>query len=258
MTARKQGQHQPLYIVLVWSILFSIAPTIQGWKGCVDPENETKKARRGQKTTVCMSVGPANWNDENSAYARYSFKPVTDDYSRFTIPNSYQKFVKDKDVSGLDKLTGDLTVFSSSQTKVSPLRKYYDSQNKHIYPHLTAIIDVKDGKVTGIAWDEACMFCSDSQCKENTFDFITGANKTDILGPTTGCFLTEDDCDKIVQEGGTECDLTLYTVWTGTDEKKNVLASSKFRFSAFTGKQVKDQFRDQLDKFKDIDFPWNR
>jgi len=204
-----------------------------------------------------MGVGPPIWAAEDSAYTRYSFKPVADDYSRFTIPSSYKKLVQNKDVAGLDSLTGDITAFSSSQSKVSPLRKYYDSEKNYIFPHLTAVIDVKDGVVQGIAWDKACTFCSETYCKENTYDFITGEIKTDIEGPTTGCYLTTNECDDIVKEGGTECDLTLYTVWTGTDEKGKVLASSKFRFSAFTGKQALDQFRDGLDTFKNIDFPWN-
>lgn len=262
MTVRQQS-YQQLRILLVWSILFTLSPPIQGvedssWNGCVDFENPTKLVRRGQKTTICMSVGPPKWAVEDSAYARYSFKPVTDDYSRFTIPSSYKKLVQDKNVAGLSGLIDDITVFSSSQSKVSPLRKYYDSTNNRIFPHLTAIISVKDGIVQGIAWDKACMFCPDSFCEENTYDFTTGNVKTDINGPTTGCYFPQNECDKIAQQGGTECDLTLYTVWTGTDEKGKVLASSKFRFSAFTGKQVLDQVRDGLDVFKNIEFDfWN-
>ena len=110
-------------------------------------------------------------------------------------------------------------------------------------------------------------FCSDSEKIESLMNGlakywlyhfkVSQCIKTDIDGPTTGCYLTESECDSIAQEGGTECDLTLYTVWTGTDENGKVLASSKFRFSAFTGKQVMDQFRDGLDAFNNINFPWN-
>lgn len=257
MAARKQG-HRQLSCMLLLSILFAISPTVQG--DCVDPENPNKKVRRGEKTTICMGVGPPKWesddSNQTSSYVRYSFKPEADEYSRFTIPDSYTKFVKDKSVvTGLDN---DITVFSSSAAGVSQLRKYYDSEKKHIFPHLSAIIDVKDGEVKGIAWDKACMFCSDSECEENTYSFTTGTIKTNIDEPTAGCFLEEAYCDKIVTEGGTECDLTLYVVWEGTDEKDNVLASSKFRFSSFTGKQVMTQFRDQLDKLNNIDFPWKR
>merc|ERR1719330_1211449 len=90
MMTSRQSIHQ-LYILIVWSILSTLSSTVQGedtgWKGCVDPENPTKLVRRGQKTTICMGVGPPIWGSEDSAYARYSFKPVTDDYSRFTIPS---------------------------------------------------------------------------------------------------------------------------------------------------------------------------
>jgi hypothetical protein len=39
----------------------------------------------------------------------------------------------------------DKHIFVASQTAVSFLRKYYDATLEHIFPHLTAIIDVEDG-----------------------------------------------------------------------------------------------------------------
>ena len=39
----------------------------------------------------------------------------------------------------------DKHIFVASQTAVSFLRKYYDATLDHIFPHLTAIIDVEDG-----------------------------------------------------------------------------------------------------------------
>jgi len=38
----------------------------------------------------------------------------------------------------------DISIFAASQKSLSFLRKYYDS-NYGIFPHLTAIIDVRDG-----------------------------------------------------------------------------------------------------------------
>ena len=39
----------------------------------------------------------------------------------------------------------NVTVFTSSQNSISFLRTLYDRANGHVYPHLTAIIDVDNG-----------------------------------------------------------------------------------------------------------------
>lgn len=192
-----------------------------------------------------------DWTDAGK-YGRYSFKPEADKFSKFTVPKSFKGLVQDSSV--MSSLTGSINVFSSSQTHVSDgLRQYYDASAEHIYPHLTAIIDVKDGNVKGITWDKACMFCRDSLCKENTYEF-NGELRRNSDAPTKGCYLTRKQCDDIHENGGTECDLTLHTVWTGTDEGGKVLSSAKFRFSAFTGNQVINKFHDGLDLISGIDF----
>lgn len=245
-----RGQQHLLSLLLICSILFSTTSVVRGdvssnsgWIGCVDPENPTKKVRRGQRTTVCLGVGPDGDYAGAATYQRYSFKPITDEFSRFTIPNSYTRLVQTRDVD--DGLSGNITVHTQSQSSLSFLRRYYDDQTGRVFPHLTAIIDVTDGVVKGIAWDKACQFCANNRCLENTYDFSGDLRHLDE--PTTGCFLEKKECDKIAAGGGKECDLTLYVVWTGTDENKKVLSSSKFRLSAFSGKQVKSFFRDGLE-----------
>ena len=104
-----------------------------------------------------------------------------------------------------------------------------------------------------MAWDDGCVFCSDERCDQNTYSF-NGEMYTK-LPPTKTCYLEKSECDNIINQGGTECDLTLHVVWTGTDKEGKVLTSSSKRFSAFEPKQIKDQFRDALNKLTlDLDF----
>ena len=148
-------------------------------------------------------------------------------------------------------LIGNITVFTASQASVSYLRLFYDSTQNYIYPHLTAIIDVTSGVVNGITWDDACVFCSASKCRENTFNFYGNAtfqNSTSGVGPTKGCYFTKAECDDLLAKNGTACDLTLYVTWTGTDSMNKALFSSTSRFSAFTLKSVQEQFLDGLKK----------
>lgn len=240
--------------VLVWIALPHLAQCDDSaWGGCVDPANPGKLVRRDSATTVCLTLGPdGNWAD-GVEYVRFSFKPEADKYSRFTIPNSYQNLVQSTSIYPSLSAT-NITVHAASQTSLSFLRTYYQRDLDYVFPHLTAIVDVKDGIVQGIAWDKACMFCNDERCLENTLDFSGQPRQLDE--PTDGCYLTKSECDTIHENGGTECDLTLYVVWTGSDVNGNTLSSSKFRFSAFRGKQIMDTFRDGLSNIEFPSLPW--
>jgi hypothetical protein len=116
---------------------------------------------------------------------------------------------------------------------------------------LTAIIDVSSGLVNGIVWDDACVFCKSNRCLENTYDFfgnMTMESTTPGVGPTKGCYFTTEECNDIIAKNGTECDLTLYVAWTGTDSLNKPLFSSSSRFSAFSQESVYNQLMGGLKK----------
>ena len=78
---------------------------------------------------------------------------------------------------------------------LSFLRRYYDSTSQRIYPFLTAIVDVEDGVVRGIAWDDACVFCEKSQCVANTYNFDGSlATSEQINQPVNGCYFSVPEC----------------------------------------------------------------
>lgn len=104
------------------------------------------------------------------------------------------------------------------------------------------MIDVQNGNVTGISWDDACAFCGPEECKLNTYDFAGNlATEADAGQKVGGCYLTEDECDQAVAEGRSDCDLLLYVVWTGTDSNGKDFKSSAYRFSAFPEKSWVDR-----------------
>jgi hypothetical protein len=99
-----------------------------------------------------------------------------------------------------------------------------------IFPYLTIIVDVVNGVVRGIAWDDACVFCEQSKCLPNTYNFDgTLASAEQASQPTDGCYFTKEACDGFQKTGNTVCDLNLHVVWTGTDIRGNVLMSSDSR-----------------------------
>ena len=119
--------------------------------------------------------------------------------------------------------------------------------NLMVYPHLTAIVDVKDGVVQGITWDDACVFCSGFKCDQVTYDYNGVLQDRDSAGqPTGGCGITYPECNAKHQNDGTDCDIVLYVVWTGSDVDGKALLSSAYRFSAFPAQEIADRLTQNL------------
>ena len=111
-------------------------------------------------------------------------------------------------------------------------------------------MNVRDGVINGIAWDDACLFCAKNQCLENTFDF-QGVKGTEgrFNQKTKACHLLEsqnseeNNCVPDPEDASKNlCDILVYFVWTGTDSKGLALQSSNSRFSAFPIQEIEDRF----------------
>ena len=127
-------------------------------------------------------------------------------------------------------------MFVERNTMTNPPRMF-------VYPFLTAIIDVDKGVVKGIAWDNACVFCSSNECSEISYNF-NGEMLTDIGEPTGGCGIRYETCLEALKDDPDHCDLTLYVVWTGTDADGKALESSLKRFSAFSARSLQNRLGD--------------
>ena len=116
---------------------------------------------------------------------------------------------------------------------------------------MTAIINVDKGIVTGITWDDACLFCTANRCEPNTFDFAGNlATQEEAKQPIGGCHVTPPECVSLTANGeGTGCDLLLYVVWTGTDSQGKDFLSSAYRFSAFPAQGWLDRISQNLPDF---------
>jgi len=111
---------------------------------------------------------------------------------------------------------------------------YYNATKKYVFPFLTAIIDVDVGKVKGITWDDASLFCGLDK-ESNTYDY-TGkvGNEDSFKQPVKGCYYKADECKE-------NCDLLLYVVWTGTDVYGRSFLSSSYRYSSFPPQEWGDR-----------------
>jgi hypothetical protein len=155
----------------------------------------------------------------------------------------------------------NLTLHVAVQDKLSFLKVYYDPGHDRVYPFLTAIVDVDKGKVTGIAWDDGCVFCGADQCVENMYNFDGQlASEIGVKAPNAGCHFKEEYCNKVqadqkVDENSSQsplCDIFIYVVWTGTDSSGKAFQSSSKRFSAFPPGRIQDRLLNSLPKFPDL------
>jgi len=195
------------------------------WNGCVDFGDSDSVVEKSKRTTICIIVSEeGNWA-KGVDYNRWLFQPIADEYSHFTIENSFKDLVLNEDKPA--------QIHVESQQALSFIRRYYDNETKKVFPYLTAILDVSDGEVVGIAWDNACLFCENDQCEENTYDFSGNEVVEPQKDQTKGCSISKNVCEDFVQKGLNRCDLNIYFVWTGTDKDGRSLHSAGSRWSAF-------------------------
>ncbi|CAB9508578.1 expressed unknown protein [Seminavis robusta] len=228
----------------------TLAPNAD-WTGCVDPDSPDEPIRIGKKTTICIILGSnTNWNAgvPPVRYLRLSFQPLADEYSRFHVPSSYQDLVTTQ-ATQVYNGNNNVTIHVASQKVLSFQRIFYDPNqgSGRVYPHLTAIIDVRKGIVDGITWDDGCLFCGNDKCLENTYDFNGNEGNQETFGqPTKGCFITQPECAAFLLNQEPRCDVTVYVVWTGDDADGRALQSSAFRFSSFPEQELANRIQDSL------------
>mmetsp|Transcript_34590 Transcript_34590/g.63857 ORF Transcript_34590/g.63857 Transcript_34590/m.63857 type:complete len:421 (-) Transcript_34590:283-1545(-) len=220
---------------------------------CIDPANPeiTSTLRRGDLATLCLYVGPdGDWNN-NIEYKRFSVNLKADEFSSYHIPGSYNALTITGTATENQRFNAvnSTHVFAASQASLSFLRRYYDQETKRIYPYLTAILDVEQGIVRGIAWDDACVFCEQAECLPNTYN-LNGSLATteEIRQPVDGCSYSKNECRLFVKDGSDVCDLKLHVVWTGTDVDGKVLLSSDSRPSAFPPNRIQENVKGRYDK----------
>jgi len=210
------------------------------WTGCGPYTNEAQRLTIGKDSVVCLqAANDLNWVN-GAQYLRFSFSPTVDEYSRFHVAGSYNDLVNAANTPFSGR---NISVAVTSQQRVSFLRQYYDVQRQLIYPHLTAIIDVGSGKVKGVTWDDACVFCGGNECDPITYNYEGQLQSSSDAGqPIGGCPLTVEECARDTAA----CDLTLYVVWTGSDSDGHSFQSSASRFSMFPPQDLQDRWTQNL------------
>lgn len=225
-------------VLLLITVPFTMASN-SSWSGCGPIDNPNQAITIGEKTVVCLQVGNSvDWGGDVQ-YVRLSFQPEVDQYSRFHVPNSFGDLVDRANEAWINR---NITVGVASQQEISFLRVFYEfslAGTGRVFPYLTAIIDVDKGRVRGVTWDDACIFCGGfDDCPPITYDYNGVLQTQESAGqPVGGCPKTLEEC----VADTASCDLLLYVVWSGTDSKGNAFQSAASRYSMFPSQDIKNR-----------------
>jgi len=188
----------------------------------------------GDDTHVCITVSSAGtWDDAGTkTYSRVAFKPTVDDFTMLEIKESWTNSSTDDDTLA-KALINNGTVPTSLYVVVESEGEYSSDQKMFrgsgvTFPASVAIIHLVEGKVDQITWDNGCFFCSDSDCKSNTYKY-DGSKRSTVDGD---CYVQDDDCTE------SKCHVKVYVVWTGTDKDGNYLMSQQKKLSNFQSYDV--------------------
>ena len=186
-------------------------------------------------TYVCVVLSTPEWVDGTSNYSRVAFTPKVDKFARLQFSDTYSN-VSD---GGVTNLYGPNVAVHVESMGVTSFQKLYRQEDPlgRTFSTLTAIINLDQGVVTGITFDNGCVLCDNSdRCVENTYNYL--GEPYAGVGATSDCFLTDAECATNSQVDPKACQLTVYVTWTGTDAKGNYLTSSSRRFSLFSSYSV--------------------
>jgi len=223
--------------------------------GCA-PSGTSNSVTIGDTTHVCITI-----NNVTQAY----FTPTADYMSRLTLNSSFEMLNEtsvgliQENVGWVDQINTTAEVaqnyyvsigvtsmgvgLKDSAYRIYKNISYYPATfsseyttSVQVIPVLTAIIQVKNGAVTGVDWDDGCFFCSEGD-PECTAYALNSSYSVSPTGESSFSCAQSNFTSSCVQETSTPftnvCDLKLYVVWSGTDSQGNSFASAGLRFSQY-------------------------
>jgi len=235
--------------------------TSSEWQGC--GTNNDAKIYAHKKSAICVVLsGPDSWQQPTaSKYSRFMFTPKVDSLTKLEIANSWVGLRTDENDLLIKNFTNP-SVHVESGKALSYIKRYRGllddtSKTPVTWPYMTAIINVDEGDITGITWDDGCYFCENHKCQQNTFDF-KGSQVTDDALASPNCYLKDTECQGEAGKVAENCPMSIYVVWTGSDGNGKLLKSAEMRFSQYKSYSVMNFIADGKDSYEDVtEFDWN-
>lgn len=171
---------------------------------------------------VVDQYGRFVYKDRKSLYCRFDLIVYNKVKERGNTPTYIQLAIGTKDEEGNPKEI-------RSVPKLFNGLKYQDD----FFTFMTAVITAEKGVIKSIDWDNgcySCMTCEENSVLEEDGNVSLITNKSPYYRAYQGknCVVKREECDN-----NTNCDLTIYLVWSGSDIDGRVFQSANLRMSRF-------------------------
>lgn len=117
-----------------------------------------------------------------------------------------------------------------------------------LVPFVSAVVNLRDGAIHSIVWDNLCANCGSSECATSQ------AALDDKMVPSGAYRESSGTCGVTATElAGKEraTDFKVFLTWAGTDVDGRPAKSSAFRFSKFAGATLRDMWSNTKDSYND-------
>ena len=242
------------FALLLGMFVFLVSVSVSV-SACLLEGQDNEGVKIGEPTNVCLVI-----NGEKVSF----IQPEADTFSRFSLQGSYNDMAScdetyyassevcpfDGSVAGCPSnppASGFSTNFYVESMGVQTRYKKLmanpcSSGGVTLFPLLTVIVTVLEGKVVGVNWDDGCYMCDpgvddgENPCILNAYNTTTNQpipEETLDGAQITGkdCAVTQSFCDKSSDKG--LCDMNVYVVWTGDDVDGRKFTSAGRRFERF-------------------------
>jgi len=159
-----------------------------------------------------------------------AFYPNVDDFTLVEVENSFG-------APWLDSPQGDPVYIRAEVGTHSSFwrtRSQGSGAGKLTVPFWTLVIELADGLVSTITWDDSCPLCDSS-------DLCVEGRNCGVLHTSCGNTASDDNCN-----------LQIYVAWFGTDVDGRYLTSSDKRLSRFRSGSLRGAYDSALKKANNI------
>lgn len=200
--------------------LFSNSNTQEIELKCNGSQNEEKKLKIGDNTTICIHFKEIG--------IRMAFSIEVDKFSLFNIAGGYylsEQFSKNKTISDITLIA---QIFENTTTFPAVFYSKNEKNENIFFPLINIVIKVEKGYIYDIVWDNNCYSCKDEQCQDYLSENIYKNSDTKIF---KNCYKKTDSCGS--EEETLNCDPKFYVTWFGTDKDNRQMKSSNMAMSKF-------------------------
>ncbi|CAD7971075.1 unnamed protein product [Amoebophrya sp. A120] len=225
----------------------------------------TAHLQLGKRAVLCVFLGPTSDTNPAQSAKKLVFSVKVDEYSSLTLSGAQEltNAVAEKNIpvyswvaaantgTSFAKNCGAGTPDTTNATSAAaePANSYitcpqlYRNGQGLLVPFVSLVINIEDGNIKSLVFDNICPNCSDNQCLPSQQHL--DADYAPVGSPRSSsktCSLET----AVLQQAQ---DFKIFVTWAGTDKNGRHCKSSAFRFSRFAGATLSDMWSFTQDNY---------